>query len=103
MIFGQHLRACATLAALACALAPALAQAESRRPTAKAAASNPYFLVKRTTPAKATVIARWTEPPTFAIAPRTIGIMLDANYFARSAPAGASHRGHAYNVRRKSL
>jgi hypothetical protein len=39
--------------------------------------------------------------PSFAIAPRTIGVTFGSNYFDRSANAGPPQRGRAYNVRRK--
>ena len=39
--------------------------------------------------------------PSFAIAPRTIGVTFGSNYFDRSAYAGPSQRGRAFNVRRK--
>ena len=39
--------------------------------------------------------------PSFAIAPRTIGVTFDSNYFDRAAYAGPPQRGRAYNVRRK--
>ncbi len=103
-------------AVLSLPLALAAAHADGRLLTAKATASNPYRLVEREanssttmTPARmtstnissTTINARWTEPPTFALAPRTIGISFGANYFHRSAYAGPAQRGRAYNVRRK--
>lgn len=91
----------AVAACLCLALAPASSRAEGRPQTAKPAAANPYRVIKRNAPSTTTVIARWTEPPTFAIAPRTIGITLDSNYFTRSAYAGPAKRGHAYHVHRK--
>ena len=100
-------------AVLSLPLALASAHAEVRPLTAKAAASNPYRLVEREansstsmTPTRmtssTTIIAHWTEPPTFALAPRTIGISFGANYFHRSAYAGPAQRGRAYNIRHKA-
>ncbi len=99
-------------AVLSLPLALACAHAEVRPFTATAAASNPYRLVEREvnsstrmTPTRmtsTTIIARWTEPPSFALAPRTIGISFGANYFHRSAYAGPAQRGRAYNIRRKA-
>ncbi len=93
-------------AVLSLPLALAAAHADGRPLTAKATASNPYRLVEReanssTRMTSTTIIARWTEPPSFALAPRTIGISFGANYFHRSAYAGPAQRGRAYNVRRK--
>jgi hypothetical protein len=112
MVLFRCVPVCAIVLALGLSLAPSLGFAEGRplegRPLiAKAAASNPYRGIERgthrpATRSSTTVIARWTEPPTFAIAPRTIGITLDANFFDRSAYAGPAQRGNAYNVRRKS-
>ncbi len=95
------------VAALAIAFVPASASAGVRNNSSPQAinrptASNPYHLaIKRNAQPTTTVIARWTEPPTFAIAPRTIGLTFGSNYFDRSAYAGPPQRGRAYNVRRK--
>lgn len=42
------------------------------------------------------------HPPTYAIAPRSLGLTYGANYFEREAYAGPAKRGQAYHVRRRA-
>jgi hypothetical protein len=97
-------RACVFGIAWLCLAHPAIAESRlsASHATNRPAASNPYRSTgKRHVRTSTQTIARWTEPPSFAIAPRTIGISYGSSYFDRSAVSGPNQRGSAYNVRRK--
>jgi hypothetical protein len=62
----------------------------------------PWLTVKASDPAPAPRIINWIAQPTYAIAPRSIGITYGPHYFERQAYAGPARRGQAYNVRRRT-